>query len=155
MARSQETFNKKEKENQKAKKRKEKAAKKEERKSTSGKKSLEDMMAYVDENGNIVLTKLEEDNLKKMALATQGAYIHADNTSFSLENLYKLKVAPLQGREIESKKKKHCVLVKCITMKAITQALKQTPYIWLPAYKNDFIVFYCSNRKNFSVKPAR
>ena len=60
-----------------------------------------------DENGNIVLTKLEEDNLKKIALATQGAYIHADNTSFSLENLYKLKVAPLQGREIESQKKKH------------------------------------------------
>ncbi|MCC6701929.1 MAG: cold shock domain-containing protein [Fluviicola sp.] len=54
MARSQETFNKKEKENQKAKKRKEKAAKKEERKSTSGKKSLEEMMAYVDEHGNIV-----------------------------------------------------------------------------------------------------
>jgi cold shock CspA family protein len=54
MARSQETFNKKEKENQKAKKRKEKALKKEERKSTAGKKSLEDMMAYVDENGNIV-----------------------------------------------------------------------------------------------------
>lgn len=54
MARSQETFNKKEKENQKAKKRKEKAAKKEERKSTSGKKTLDEMMAYVDENGNIV-----------------------------------------------------------------------------------------------------
>ena len=60
-----------------------------------------------DENGNIVLTKLEEENLKKIAIATQGAYIHADNTSFSLENLYKLKVAPLQGREIESKRKKH------------------------------------------------
>lgn len=60
-----------------------------------------------DENGNIVLTKLEEETLKKIALATQGAYIHADNTSFSLENLYKLKVAPLQGREIESKRKKN------------------------------------------------
>lgn len=54
MARSQETFNKKEKENQKAKKKKEKALKKEERKASAGKKSLEDMMAYVDENGNIV-----------------------------------------------------------------------------------------------------
>ncbi len=54
MARSQETFNKKEKENQRAKKRKEKALKKEDRKSNSGKKSLDEMMAYVDENGNIV-----------------------------------------------------------------------------------------------------
>lgn len=54
MAKSQETFNKKEKENQRAKKRKEKALKKEERKSNSGKKSLDDMMAYVDENGMIV-----------------------------------------------------------------------------------------------------
>ena len=60
-----------------------------------------------DESGNIVLTRLEEETLKKIALATQGAYIHADNTSFSLENLYKLKVAPLQGREIESKRKKN------------------------------------------------
>lgn len=59
-----------------------------------------------DEKGDIVLTRLEEETLKKIALGTQGAYIHADNTSFSLENLYKLKVAPLQGREIESKKKK-------------------------------------------------
>jgi cold shock CspA family protein len=65
MARSQETFNKKEKENQKAKKRKEKAVKKEERKSTSGKKSLDEMMAYVDENGNIVAAPPDQIGVAK------------------------------------------------------------------------------------------
>jgi cold shock CspA family protein len=57
MGRSQETFNKKEREKNKQKKRKEKEEKKEERKS-SGKKgsSLDDMMAYVDEFGRITST---------------------------------------------------------------------------------------------------
>ena len=57
MGRSQETFNKKEKEKQKAKKKRDKAEKMEDRKQNTVKgKSLEDMMAYVDENGNIVDT---------------------------------------------------------------------------------------------------
>jgi cold shock CspA family protein len=57
MAKSRETFNKKETEKNKSKKRKEKEQRKEERKanSKSGSK-LEDMMAYVDENGNITST---------------------------------------------------------------------------------------------------
>ena len=57
MAKSQETFSKKEKEKLKLKKRKEKEEKKEERKANAIKgQSLEDMMAYVDENGNITNT---------------------------------------------------------------------------------------------------
>lgn len=57
MGRSQETFGKKEREKNKANKRKEKAERNEERKANSGKgKSLEDMMAYIDEYGNIVDT---------------------------------------------------------------------------------------------------
>lgn len=57
MGKSQETFNKKEREKSKQKKRKEKEEKKEERKA-SGKKrtSLDDMMAYVDEFGRITST---------------------------------------------------------------------------------------------------
>jgi cold shock CspA family protein len=57
MSKSQETFNKKEKEKKKAQKRKEKEQKKADRKANakSG-QSLEDMMAYVDENGNISVT---------------------------------------------------------------------------------------------------
>ncbi len=54
MSKSQETFNKKEKEKKRLKKKKDKEQKKEERKSNSDKgKSLEEMYAYVDSNGNI------------------------------------------------------------------------------------------------------
>ena len=54
MGRSQETFNKKEKEKKKAKERQEKAEKMGERKANAKKgKSLDEMMAYIDENGNI------------------------------------------------------------------------------------------------------
>ena len=54
MGRSQETFNKKEKEKKKAKERQEKAEKMGESKANAKKgKSLDEMMAYIDENGNI------------------------------------------------------------------------------------------------------
>ncbi len=54
MAKSKETFNKKEKEKKRLKKRKEKQDKKEERKANAKKgQSLEDMMAFIDENGNL------------------------------------------------------------------------------------------------------
>jgi len=52
-----ETYNKKEKEKKKLKQRQEKAEKMQERKANAKKgKSLEEMMAYVDENGNISAT---------------------------------------------------------------------------------------------------
>ena len=53
MAKSQETYSKKDKEKNKQKKRQDKLLKKEERKTTSKGGSLESMMAYVDEYGNI------------------------------------------------------------------------------------------------------
>jgi cold shock CspA family protein len=57
MGKSQETFSKKEKEKKKLKQRKDKEEKMEERKANAKKgKSLDDMMAYVDENGNISST---------------------------------------------------------------------------------------------------
>jgi cold shock CspA family protein len=57
MAKSQETFGKKDKEKKRNQKKKEKEEKKEERKANNSKgKGLEDMMAYIDENGNIVDT---------------------------------------------------------------------------------------------------
>lgn len=57
MARSTETFSKKEKEKVRLKKSKEKKERAEERKANAGKgKSLEDMMAYIDEHGNITST---------------------------------------------------------------------------------------------------
>ncbi len=57
MARSKETFSKKEKEKQRIKKRQDKEAKMEERKANASKaQSLENMFAYVDENGNLSTT---------------------------------------------------------------------------------------------------
>jgi cold shock CspA family protein len=57
LAKSTETFGKKEREKARLKKSKDKKEKAEERKANAGKaKSLEDMMAYVDEHGNITST---------------------------------------------------------------------------------------------------
>jgi cold shock CspA family protein len=55
MARSQESFNKKEIQNKKDKKRKDKEKKMQERKE-NGKASFEDMIVYIDENGNQTTT---------------------------------------------------------------------------------------------------
>jgi cold shock CspA family protein len=64
MGKSQETFGKKEKEKKRLKKRKEKLERKEERKANSQKgAALEDMLMYVDENGQLVDTP--PDPLKK------------------------------------------------------------------------------------------
>ncbi len=65
MAKSKETWNKKENEKKRQKKRLDKIQKKEDRKASAGSgKSFEDMMAYVDENGNISSTP--PDPLKKI-----------------------------------------------------------------------------------------
>jgi cold shock CspA family protein len=67
MARPQETLNKKELEKKRAQKRKEKEQRREDRKANAkGGQSLEDMMAYVDENGNISTTP--PDPLKKKVI---------------------------------------------------------------------------------------
>jgi cold shock CspA family protein len=64
MGRSQETFNKKDKEKKKLKKKQDKDQKKEERKANSDKgKGVEEMLAYVDEDGNI--TSTPPDPLRK------------------------------------------------------------------------------------------
>ena len=57
MARSQDTFNKREREKQRVKKQQEKQEKMKERKSNKEKgRGLDDMMAYLDENGNLTST---------------------------------------------------------------------------------------------------
>lgn len=74
MARSTETFNKKEKEKKRLKKQKEKREKAEERKENVVKgKSLDEMMAYVDENGNI--TSTPPDPTKKKKIITEDIQI--------------------------------------------------------------------------------
>lgn len=74
MARSQETFNKKEKEKKRRKKRQDKEQKREERKANSDKgKDLEEMFAYVDENGNI--TDTPPDPTKKKVIKSEDIEI--------------------------------------------------------------------------------
>jgi len=68
MGRSQETFNKKEVRNKKEKKRKEKEKKKLARKETEKKSSLDDMIAYVDENGMITTTPPDPNKKKDVKL---------------------------------------------------------------------------------------
>jgi cold shock CspA family protein len=66
MGKSQETFSKKGKEKKRLKQRQDKLVKKEERKSTSEGGSLESMMAYVDEFGNISDTPPDPTKKKKI-----------------------------------------------------------------------------------------
>jgi cold shock CspA family protein len=65
MARSSQSFNKREKEKQKAKERQEKRERAEERKANAKKgRPLEDMMAYIDENGNISSSPPDPSKMK-------------------------------------------------------------------------------------------
>ena len=70
MARSKESFNKREKEKQRQKEKREKKEKMEERKLNQGKgKSLDEMLAYVDEDGNISSTP--PDPVKRKVILTR------------------------------------------------------------------------------------
>ena len=69
MAKSKETFNKKEKEKKRLKQRQEKLQRKEERKANTKKGlRLEDMMAFIDENGNLSDTPPDPRNKKSFKL---------------------------------------------------------------------------------------
>jgi len=65
MGRSQDTFSKREKEKKRLKKRKEKQQKKEDRKANSDGGGLDNMIAYVDEFGNITDTPPDETQKKE------------------------------------------------------------------------------------------
>ena len=68
MGRSQESFSKKEIENRKEKKRKEKEKKRLARKENEKSSSMDDMIAYVDENGNITSTPPDPSKREKTKL---------------------------------------------------------------------------------------
>lgn len=61
-----ETWNKKEREKKKQQNKKEKAEKKQERKDNPKSKSLDDMLAYIDENGNLSSTPPDPKKFKKI-----------------------------------------------------------------------------------------
>jgi cold shock CspA family protein len=73
MAKSKETWNKKETEKKKEKKRKDKEQKKEDRKANAKETTFEDMLAYVDENGN--LSSTPPDPLKKRVIKEEDIEI--------------------------------------------------------------------------------
>lgn len=74
MAKSQETFSKKEKEKKRLKKKQDKEQKKEDRKANAGKpKSLEEMFAYVDEFG--VISSTPPDPTRKNVIKTEDIQI--------------------------------------------------------------------------------
>jgi len=73
MAKSQQTFNKAEKEKKRLKKKKDKEARREERKANATGGGLENMMAYVDENGNI--TDTPPDPTKKVEVDIENIEI--------------------------------------------------------------------------------
>ena len=77
MGRSQESFNKKDVRNKKEKKRKEKEKKRLARRESEKKGSLDDMIAYVDENGNI--TSEPPDPSKKKDIKLEDIEIGVPN----------------------------------------------------------------------------
>jgi cold shock CspA family protein len=81
MARSQETFNKKEVKNKKDKKRKEKEKKKLLKKETGKKSSFDDMIAYVDENG--MITSTPPDPTKKKVVIAENIELSATKVDSS------------------------------------------------------------------------
>tara|TARA_R100001369_G_scaffold20091_3_gene36972 strand:- start:52471 stop:52917 length:447 start_codon:yes stop_codon:yes gene_type:complete len=86
MARPQESFGKKEKEKKRLKKREEKQKKKEERKSNPKSGDLEDMLVYVDENGQ--LTDTPPDPSKKVKVDAESIVIGVPKKEYVEEDPY-------------------------------------------------------------------
>ena len=64
--------------------------------------------AYLaDRSGNAVKSRLNEELLKRIAVATGGSYVHATQSDFGLTLLYDKSISKLEKRDIEAKMKKH------------------------------------------------
>lgn len=83
MGRSQESFNKKDVRNRKEKKRKEKEKKRAARKESEKSNSLDDMIAYVDEHGNI--TDTPKDPAEKEEVKAEDIVISVSNQQSNRE----------------------------------------------------------------------
>jgi Ca-activated chloride channel family protein len=60
-----------------------------------------------DKAGQVIKTRLNEDLLKKIAVATGGNYVRATPSDFGLTLLYDKSISKLEKRDIEAKMKKH------------------------------------------------
>ncbi|OYT16324.1 MAG: DNA-binding protein [Bacteroidetes bacterium 4572_77] len=92
MAKSQQTFNKKEKEKKRLKKRQDKKQKQEERKANPKSSEFDDMIAYVDEYGNLSETPPDPTKKKK---------ISAKNIEISIPKREKGEVDPIRKGRID------------------------------------------------------
>jgi cold shock CspA family protein len=87
MARSKQTFNKKEKESKRLKQRQEKKERMEERKANAVKgKSLDEMMAYIDEEGNISSTPPDPQKIKAFNLEDIQISVPKQEASEAFDN---------------------------------------------------------------------
>jgi len=59
-----------------------------------------------DRSGQVIKTRLNEDLLKKIAVATGGSYVRATPSDFGLTLLYDKSISKLEKRDIEAKMKK-------------------------------------------------
>ena len=59
-----------------------------------------------DGQGNVIKTRLNEDLLKRIAIATGGSYVRATQGEFGLTLLYDRSISKLEKRDLESKMKR-------------------------------------------------
>jgi len=59
-----------------------------------------------DRKGQVVKSKLNEETLQKIAMATNGGYVHASGMDYGLDVIYKEKIADMERKELESKYRK-------------------------------------------------
>lgn len=93
MAKSQQSFNKAEREKKRLKKRKDKLAKQEERKANPGSGGLDNMIAYVDEFGQITDTPPDPTKKKKV--------IDAESIEISVPKKAKEEFSPIRTGKVE------------------------------------------------------
>jgi Ca-activated chloride channel family protein len=59
-----------------------------------------------DRRGRTVQSKLDETTLQKIALVTNGGYVHPSGMDFGLDIIYEEKIADMEKKELESKFRK-------------------------------------------------
>ena len=92
MSKSQETYNKKEKEKKRRKKKQEKLERREQRKlekAEKGKKTFEEMLSYVDEDGNLTSEKPDPNKKKKVIKAEDIVLGAAPNSHTQMDPIRK------------------------------------------------------------------
>ena len=75
-----------------------------------------ELIHIVDENGNksllkdrsgqVVMSRLDEETLQKVALTTGGGYVRASGAEYGLDIIYNEKIATMEKRDLESKLQK-------------------------------------------------